>query len=134
MTVRTRGSTEEALDRLIRCPAQEMGTALWWATLAHHLGELCEELTLTDVGGLAAQITTDAPHFAAAARRLPEIEAQAQRDVARLRRVAADRCGSATAVVEVRGDVDALLRRVRNLTRLSNTLMLDAYERDIGGD
>ena len=35
---------------------------------------------------------------------------------------------------EVRGDVDALLRRVRTLHRLSNALMLDAYERDIGGD
>jgi hypothetical protein len=111
-----------------------MGTALWWASLAHHLGEMGEDLTLTDVGGLAAQINTDAPHFAAAARRLPPIEAQAQRDVARLRRVATDPFGSTTAAGDVRGDVEALLRRVRTVHRLSNALMLDAYERDIGGD
>jgi hypothetical protein len=134
MTVRTRGTPGDALERLIRCPAQEMGTAPWWAALGHHLGELGQELTLTDVGGLAAQITTDAPHFAAAARRLPPIEAQVQRDVARLRRVATDQIGSATAAGEVRGDVDALLSRVHTLHRLSTALMLDAYERDIGGD
>lgn len=134
MTVRTRGNTRDALDRLMRCPAQEIGTALWWSTLSHHLGELGDELTLTDVGGLAAQVTTDAPHYAAAARRLPQIEAQAQRDVARLRRVAFDEFGSATAAGDVRGEVEALLRRVHTLHRLSNALMLDAYERDIGGD
>lgn len=60
MTVRTRGSSQEALDRLIRCPAREMGTVVWWAALGHHLGELGQELTVTEVGGLAAQITTDA--------------------------------------------------------------------------
>jgi hypothetical protein len=34
----------------------------------------------------------------------------------------------------VRGAVEALPRRVRTLHRLSSTLMIDAYERDIGGD
>lgn len=134
MTVRTRGSTWEALDRLMRCPPQEMGTSLWWATLAHHLGELEEELALTDVTGLAAQITTDAPHFAAAARRLPPIHEQAQHDVARLRQEANDQSGSPTAARDVCDAVDALLGRVRTLHRLCSDLLLDAYERDIGGD
>jgi hypothetical protein len=134
MTVRTRGSTWESLDLLMRCRPQDMGTALWWATLAHHLGELAEELALTDVTGLAAQITTDAPHFAAAARRLPPIHEQAQRDAARLRQAATDQSGSPTAARDLCNAVDALLGRVRTLHRLSSDLMLDAYERDIGGD
>ena len=86
MTVRTRGSAVDSLDLLMRCPSQDMGSAWWWASLTHHLGELGEELASTDVAGLAAQITTDAPHFAAAAHRLPAIDEQAQCDVARLRR------------------------------------------------
>ena len=134
MTVRTRGSTWESLDRMMRCPPQDMGTALWWASLAHHLGELEEELVLTDVVGLAAQITTDAPHFAAAARRLHAIHEQAQLDVARLRREVTDQFGSTTAARDLCDAVDALLRRVRTLHRLCSDLMLDAYERDIGGD
>ncbi len=131
MPVRTRGSAVDSLDLLMRCPQQDMGSAWWWASLAHHLGELGQELASTDVAGLAAQITADAPHFAAAARRLPTIDEQAQCDVARLRGEANAQCAAAR---EVRGDVEALLRRVRALHRLSSDLMLDAYERDIGGD
>jgi len=134
MTVRTRGSTWESLDRLVRCPAHEVGTALWWFTLVDHLRELAEELAQTDVAGLADQITTDAPHFAAAARRLPPIHEQARRDAAGLHRAATDLSGSTTGAPAMRDDVDALLRRVRTLHRLSSDLMLDAYERDIGGD
>jgi hypothetical protein len=118
----------------MRCPQQDTDSALWWASLAHHLDELGEELALTDLSGLAAQITTDAPHFAAAARRLPGLDEQAQRDVARLRREVNAHDGSTTAARDVRGAVDALLRQVRILHRLSSDLMLDAYERDIGGD
>ena len=134
MTVRTRGSAVDSLDLLMRCPHEAMGGAWWWASLAHHLGELGEELASTDVAGLAAQITTDAPHFAAAARRLPTIAEQAQCDVARLRREVRAQYGSTTAAPDLRGAVEALLRRVRTLLRLSSDLMLDAYGRDFGGD
>lgn len=133
MTVRTRGSSGEALERLVQCPAQDTGTDRWWAMLAHHLDELGQELALTDVAGLAAQVTTDAPHFAATARRLPLIHEEAQRDIARLRRAATDQLASTTPASAVRTDVEALLRRVRILHRMSSDLMLDAYERDIGG-
>lgn len=133
MTVRTRGSTGESLGRLTRCTPRDLGTELWWASLGHELDELGEELARTDIAGLVAQITTDAPHFAAAARRLPLIDEQVRREVSTLGRVVADRSG-ADAAREVSGAVEVLLRRVRTLYRLSNDLMLDAYERDIGGD
>jgi hypothetical protein len=134
MTVRTRGSTGESLDLVLLCPARDLGSAWWWDSVAHHLGELGEELALTDIAGLAAQITTDAPHFATAARRLSLIHDQTQLDLARLRREVADLGGSTTAARAVRDAVDVLLGRVRTLNRLSSDLMLDAYERDIGGD
>ena len=134
MTVRTRGSAVDSLDLLMRCPSQDIGSAWWWASLTHQLAELGEELASTDVAGLAAQITTDAPHFAAAAHRLPAIDAQAQCDVARLRQEVNAHDGATTAAGDLRDAVDALLRRVRTLHRLCSDLMLDAYERDIGGD
>jgi hypothetical protein len=134
MTVRTRGSPWESLDRTMRCPQQDMGTPMWWTAVAHDLGELGEELAQIDVVGLAAQITTDAPHFAAAARRLPLLHERAQREVARLRREAIDLRGSPTGAREVHDAVEATLLRVRTLHRLCSDLLLDAYERDIGGD
>lgn len=133
MTVQTRGSIGESLEVLLRCPQQDLGSAWWWDAVGHHLGELGEELALTDIPGLAAQISTDAPHYATAARRLSAMHDQAQLDVAHLRRDVAD-LGGSTAARDVRDAIEALLRRVRTLHRLSSDLMLDTYERDIGGD
>ena len=42
--------------------------------------------------------------------------------------------GLVPAAGDVRDGIEALLRRVRSLDRLSSDLMLDTYERDIGGD
>ena len=134
MTVRTRGSIGESLDVLLHCPKEDLGTAWWWDAVGHHLGELVEELALTDIPGLAAQITTDAPHYATAARRLSASHDQAQLYAARLRRDVADLGGSRTAARDVRDAIEALLGKVRTLHRLSSDLMLDTYERDIGGD
>lgn len=122
------------MDLLLRCPQQDLGSPGWWDSVAHHLDELGEELVRADIPGLAAQITTDAPHYAAAARRLAAIHDRALLDLARLRRVVAAVCGSTYAARDVAVALDALLRRVGALHRLSSDLMLDTYERDIGGD
>jgi hypothetical protein len=131
MTVRTRETTWESLDHVVHWAQEDVGTQLWWGTLADALGELGDELARTDIAGLAAQITDDAPHFAASAGRLPALDQQIRRDVARLRLVAATRSGSPSAVCRA---VEKVLGQVRTLHRLSGGLMLDAYERDIGGD
>ncbi len=131
MTIHTRESTWESLDRLAHRAHVDVGSTQWWAALSSDLEELAEELVVGDVGGLAAQIIDDAPHFAASARRLPALDQQLQHDVARLRRVVALRSGSVVAVCRA---VEGILAQVRTLNRLSGGLMLDAYERDIGGD
>lgn len=137
MTIRTMGTiarTRDSLDRLVRCAQEDEGTALWWVCLAHHLDELRDELAGADIQGLSEQITADAPHFAAAARRLPVLDAQAQEEVGRVRLLVAQHAGSTEAAAPVRREVDLLMRKVRTLYRLSDTLMFDAYERDLGGD
>ena len=112
---------------------QEVGSPTWWACLARHLDELRDELATGDIEGLAAQITTDAPHLAASAARLPPLEKQVQHELAQLRTLVASACGSMTAAPPVRDAVEVALRHVRTLNRMSDDLLLDAYERDFGG-
>ena len=134
MTVRTWATPRESLDRLVRCATDEVGTAMWWACLARHLDELREELAQSDIAGLAAQITADAPQLAATARRLPDLDVQVQCEVAQFRAVVAELSGSVADAGGVRVALEVLLRRVRTLYRVSDDLMLDAYERDFGGE
>lgn len=133
MTVRTWSTPRESLDRLVNCARQDVGSPTWWACLARHLDELRDELATGDVEGLAAQITTDAPHLAASAARLPPLEKQVQHELAQLRTLVASTCGSMTAAPPVRDAVEVALRHVRTLNRMSDDLLLDAYERDFGG-
>ena len=133
MTVRTWSTPRESLDRLVNCARQDVGSPTWWACLARHLDELRDELATADVEGLAAQITTDAPHLAASAAQLPPLDRQVRSELAQLRMLVNSAYGSTTAAPPVRDAVEVVLRRVRTLTRRSDDLLLDAYERDFGG-
>ena len=134
MTVRTWQTPRESLDHLVRCAEDQVGTSTWWACLARHLDELRDELAHGDIEGLAAQITTDAPHLAAAAARLPRLDAHVQAELTQLRRALAAASGSQSAAPGIRDALEVALRHVRTLQRMSDDLMLDAYERDFGGE
>ena len=134
MTVRTWQTPKESLDHLVRCAEDPVGTPTWWACLARHLDELRDELAHGDIEGLATQITTDAPHLAAAAARLPHLDAHVQAELTQLRRGLAAATGSQSAAPGIRDALEVALRHVRTLCRMSDDLMLDAYERDFGGE
>jgi hypothetical protein len=134
MTVRTWQTPREALDHLVRCAEDQVGTPTWWACLARHLDELRDELAHGDIEGLAAQITTDAPHLAAAAARLPHLDAHVQAELTQLGRALAAATGSQSAAPGIRDALQVALRHVRTLHRMSDDLLLDAYERDFGGE
>ena len=87
-----------------------------------------------DVEGLAAQVIEDAPELGAAATRLPTLDARARAELTELRALVAQHYGVPALVAEIRAATEALLRRVRTLYRLSDDLLLDAYERDFGGE
>ncbi|HYN56654.1 MAG TPA: hypothetical protein VES03_05590 [Motilibacterales bacterium] len=133
MTVRTWSTPRESLDRLVTCAREEVGSPTWWGLLTRHVDELRDELAIGDVEGLAAQITTDAPHLAASAARLPLLDKQVKSELSQLRILVADAYGSTTAAAPVRDAVEVALRHVRTLNRTADDLMLDAYERDFGG-
>ena len=134
MTTHSRPTTKASLERLVGCSDYEAGTSVWWACLARHLDELSEELSLSDIEGLVAQVTADTPELAADASRLTTLDEQLRDEVIDLRRRVADLAGSADAVVDVREALDGTLRRVRSLDRLSDHLLFEAYERDLGGE
>jgi hypothetical protein len=83
---------------------------------------------------LAAQVTTDTPELAADAIRLTNLDTQLRAEVIDLRLRVADLAGSPDAVVDIRDAVEQTLRRVHSLDRLSDELLFEAYERDLGGE
>ncbi len=134
MTTHSRPTTKASLERLVGCSDHEAGTSVWWACLARHLDQLSEELSLSDIEGLAAQVTADTPELAADAARLMNLDGQLRDEVIDLRRRVADLAGSPEPVVDVREALDNVLHRVRSLDRLSDQLLFEAYERDFGGE
>jgi len=134
MTTTARPTSRESLDRLVRCSSKDAGTARWWTCLSHSLDDLHVELMSGDVEGLAAQVIEDAPELGAAATRLPTLDARARAELTELRALVAQHYGVPALVAEIRAATEALLRRVRTLYRLSDDLLLDAYERDFGGE
>ncbi|HYN57252.1 MAG TPA: hypothetical protein VES03_08650 [Motilibacterales bacterium] len=132
MTIRTWQTPQESLDRLV-CARDEVGSPTWWSLLSRYLDELSDELAMGDVEGLVAQIIADAPHLAASAARLLPLENQVKSELAQLRMLVAHAYGSMTSAPPVRDAVEVAMRRVRTLNRMSDDLLLDAYERDFGG-
>lgn len=134
MTTTARPTSRESLDRLVRCSSQDAGTPRWWTCLSRSLDDLHLELMSGDVEGLAAQVIEDAPELAAAANRLPILDARARAELTELRTLVARYYGVSALVTEIRAATEAVLRRVRTLYRVSDDLLLDAYERDFGGE
>ncbi len=102
--------------------------------MARHIDELGEDLALSDNGGLVAQVKEDTPELAAGAVRLEHLDERVRQDVAELRLLVASRAGVRSAVADVQAAIDVVLRRVRTLDRVADDLLLDAYERDFGGE
>lgn len=134
MTAHLTITPRESLARLARCTDKDLGSAQWWSCLVSNLDELHAELAQADVAGLIDQVTQDAPHMAATAHRLELLDAQVRAEVVGLRRMADGLAGSVTGARTVRDALERVLRRVRSLHRITDDLMLDAYERDFGGE
>jgi hypothetical protein len=127
-------SAAEALDRLAACAPRYLGTAGWWSRLAVAIDDLREQLAHADLAGLAAQVVADAPELAASALRLPELDDRVQAQAAQLRLEVAEKAGLRSEAMGIRASVQALLHQVRRLGRISEDLLHDTYQRDLGGD
>jgi hypothetical protein len=119
--------------------AHRRSAAQWWVDLVACLDDLgARAMTLRqDPGGrtaLAEQIRMDAPHLYGHLRRLEDESETLQQDILRVRISAGESAGDEGRLAELASDIRAVLRRMRRLELRSNSVVIDAYDRDIGGE
>lgn len=124
------------LDELLR---DHRGRAQWWVELSRHLDDLRAGLveSVDEVEarrGLAAQIRADAPHLIGRLDRLDHERERISDQAQRVRVLAGDYAGDPLAVSAIVRLVRDLVYRVRRYQEHTTEVMLDAYERDIGGE
>ena len=128
--------TQRRLEELVADPIDRAG---WWVELIRQLDDLAESVqtspgNLVDVIGFAEQIRVDAPHLLSRWERLAverdslygavtEVRLQVSRDV-----------GDPAAMPTVCRSVRDVLTRVRRYQERTTDVLLDAYERDMGGE
>jgi hypothetical protein len=119
--------------------SQRRTMAQWWVELVALLDALGARVATLrqDQNGestLAEQIRMDAPHLYGSLRRLDEESEAVQADLLHVRIQAGESMGDESRVGELSADIRGVLHRLTRLERRSNSVVLDAYDRDIGGE
>ena len=113
--------------------------ASWWVEVARQLDDLADVVRtepgdLVDVEGFTEQIREDAPHLMGRWIRLSD-ERDGLADLISSVRVQVGRdAGDPTAVESVTSSIRELLARTRRFQERTTEVLLDAYERDLGGE
>ena len=113
--------------------------AQWWVQLVANLDELTARVSsfrsdLASRRALSEQIRLDAPHLYSRLRKLDAEQEHLEEDLVRARILAGESAGNDSRYAEVAREVKDCLRRLRRLEANSNGVLLDAYERDMGGE
>ena len=115
------------------------GMASWWVEIARQLDDLADALRtepgdLVDVEGFTEQIRDDAPHLMGRWIRLAD-ERDGLADLISSVRLQVGRdAGDPTAVESITAAIRELLARTRRFQERTTEVLLDAYERDLGGE
>lgn len=125
--------------RLEELLGDHRGMAQWWVELIRHLDDLraglVESVDEVDARrGLAEQIRSDAPHLLGRLARLDHEREQISMQAQRVRVLAGEHSGDPQAVNSIVRLVHDLVFRVRRHQEHTTEIMIDAYERDIGGE
>ena len=126
-------------SRLTQLLEEHRGMASWWVELARQLDDLADAVRrepgdLVDAEGFTEQMRDDAPHLMSRWMRL-----SAERDglydaVTDVRLQVGRDAGDPTAVETVSRSIRDLLARARRFQERTTEVLLDAYERDLGGE
>lgn len=113
--------------------------ASWWVELVACLDALSVRVTSlrSDADsreGLAEQIRLDAPHLYGSLRRLDDESEALSQEILKVRMSAGASAGDDGPLTDLSREVRTVLRRLRRLESRSNTVVLDAYDRDFGGE
>jgi len=125
--------------RLTHLLEEHPGVASWWVEVARQLDDLAaavrtEPGDLVDAEGFTEQIRDDAPHLMSRWMRLSAEREGLYDAVAQVRLQVGRDAGDPTAVEAARQAVRSLLTRARRFQERTTEVLLDAYERDLGGE
>lgn len=131
------GTVTDVSHRLGHLLNDRSGMAQWWVDLAGELDELSARLMAESQQAwhsLRAQLTTDAPHLTSQLQRIDADADDLQGRVLDVRVMAGQTAGDPEGARTVRDAVRDLLHRLRRHEERTSQVMLDAYERDLGGE
>ncbi len=126
-------------DHLVSLLDQPSGSITWWIEVTRQLDELAEVIrssagNLIDPEGFTEQIRDDAPHLMTRWMRLATERDELDHAVTEVRILAGARAGDSSAVDGVIDAIREVLARARRYQERTTDVLLDAYERDLGGE
>ncbi len=136
LSVITFAGVHEQLDRLMQ---DRRGSAGWWVQVARQLDDLSDAVAaapgdLVDPQGFTEQLRSDAPHLMGRWMRLSHEGEELAQSVAQVRLLVGEYAGDRTAVDAVCRAIHDVLSAVRRFQERTTDVLLDAYERDLGGE
>ena len=125
--------------RLTHLLEEHPGLTSWWVEVARQLDDLAaavrtEPGDLVDAEGFTEQIRDDAPHLMGRWMRLSAEREGLYDAVAQVRLQVGRDAGDPTAVEAAQQAIRSLLTRARRFQERTTEVLLDAYERDLGGE
>ncbi len=129
----------QAHDHLVGLLDDRRGLISWWIDLTRQLDELADAIRTTagnllDPEGFTEQIREDAPHLMGRWLRLSAERDELDRAVTEVRIRAGASAGDPSAVDSIISAVRDVLNRARRYQERTTDVLLDAYERDLGGE
>jgi hypothetical protein len=125
--------------RLTHLLEDRRGRASWWVEIARQLDDLADAVRrepgdLVDAEGFTEQIRDDAPHLMSRWLRLSTERDRLYDAVALVRLQVGRDAGDPAAVDSVKRSIRGLLAWGRRFQERTTEVLLDAYERDLGGE
>ena len=129
-------SAQSSFDELLAASRPDAG---WWVQITGALDDLADAVhstpgDLIDPEGFTEQIRSDAPYLMGRWLRLAGDRDQLTAAIAAVRLQTGNMAGDPDAVGTVSAAIRALLTQVRRYQERTTDVLLDAYQRDLGGD
>jgi hypothetical protein len=132
-------SSRHAQRRLEELSSDPRAGASWWVDVTRQLDNLAEAVRtvpgdMVDLLGFTEQIRSDAPHLMGRWVRVASEQDDLYEAVTEVRMLASSCAGDPSAVHAVSRAIRDVLVRIRRFQERTTDVLLDAYERDMGGE
>jgi hypothetical protein len=126
-------------SRLVDLLGDEHLGAGWWVAITRALDDLADAVHTTpgdllDPEGFTEQLRADAPHLMGRWQRMAAYRDHLTATITTVRLQAGRAAGNPDAVGPVSAAIRDLLTQVRRYQERTTDVLLDAYQRDLGGD